>query len=164
MYQLLSYLKFLIGSTNQHGVHSPFVYNFLTQGLYREKKKDMNVKEHVLTTAISYFNYKSIAFVYADDYIINRIVAIFGHLEFDTLPLDVIFVEENGKVFTSISKESYHNNTMLMISGIYKNKQRKVAWQNIKELPEVTVTIDLFHCGLVFFRREQAKEHFKIRI
>ncbi|RRQ47499.1 hypothetical protein DZC72_17330 [Maribacter algicola] len=164
MYQLLSYLKFLIGSTNQHGVHSPFVYNFLTKGLYREKKKGMSVKEHVLTTSISYFKYKSIAFVYADDYIINRIVAIFGDLEFDTLPLDVIFVEENGKVFTSISKESYHNDTMLLISGIYKNKQRKVAWQNIKELPEVTVTIDLFHCGLVFFRREQAKEHFKVRI
>lgn len=124
----------------------------------------MSVKEHVLTTSISYFKYKSIAFVYADDYIINRIVAIFGDLEFDTLPLDVIFVEENGKVFTSISKESYHNDTMLLISGIYKNKQRKVAWQNIKELPEVTVTIDLFHCGLVFFRREQAKEHFKVRI
>ncbi|PIB26984.1 hypothetical protein [Maribacter sp. 4G9] len=164
MFQFLSYLKFLIGSTNQHGVHSPFVYNLLTKGLYSEKKQGVSVKEHVLTTAISYFNYKSIAFVCADDYIINRIVAIFGHLEFDTLPLDVIFVEENGKVFTSISKESYHNDTMLMISGIYKNKQRKVAWQNIKELPEVTVTIDLFHCGLVFFRREQAKEHFKIRI
>ena len=34
MYQVISYIKFLLRSTNQHGVHSPFVYNFVTKCLY----------------------------------------------------------------------------------------------------------------------------------
>ena len=34
---IISYLKFLIRSTNQHGVHSPFVYNFITRCLYNKQ-------------------------------------------------------------------------------------------------------------------------------
>ncbi len=100
----------------------------------------------------------------ADDYIKDKLVANFDHLTFDTLPLDVIYVGVNGTLFKSISKASYHNDTMLMINGIHKNRERKVSWERIKKLPEVSVTMDLFHCGLVFFRKEQAKEHFKIRV
>ena len=33
-YQIKSYLKFLLRSTNQHGVHSPFVFDLITQCFY----------------------------------------------------------------------------------------------------------------------------------
>ena len=33
-YQIIQYLKFLYLSTNQHGVHSPFVFNFITKCFY----------------------------------------------------------------------------------------------------------------------------------
>ena len=36
------------------------------------------------------------------------------------------------------------------------------AWEEIKKHPKVTVTIDLFWIGIVFFRTEQVKEHFTI--
>ena len=35
--QFKSYLKFLLKSTNEHGVHSPFVYNFVTRCLYNKQ-------------------------------------------------------------------------------------------------------------------------------
>ena len=38
------------------------------------------------------------------------------------------------------------------------------TWHIIKQHPKVTVTIDIFHLGIVFFRKEQAKEHFTIRL
>lgn len=38
-YILKAYLKFLTKATNQHGVHSPFVYAFVTQCLYDCKPK-----------------------------------------------------------------------------------------------------------------------------
>ncbi len=38
------------------------------------------------------------------------------------------------------------------------------AWEYIKNHKSVTVTVDGFHLGFVFFRKEQAKEHFKIRM
>jgi hypothetical protein len=37
------------------------------------------------------------------------------------------------------------------------------AWETIKKHPQVTVTIDTFYWGIVFFRKAQAKEHFTIR-
>jgi hypothetical protein len=40
----------------------------------------------------------------------------------------------------------------------------ETAWEMIKKHPKVTVTIDTFQWGLVFFRREQHKEHFIIRV
>ncbi len=38
------------------------------------------------------------------------------------------------------------------------------AWEEIKKDPQVSVTVDLYFMGLVFFRREQLREHFKLRI
>jgi hypothetical protein len=37
------------------------------------------------------------------------------------------------------------------------------AWDNIKAHPAVMLTIDLFYIGLVFFRKEQPRQHFKLR-
>ena len=34
LYQIKSYVKFLLRSTNQHGVHSPFVYDLITKCFY----------------------------------------------------------------------------------------------------------------------------------
>jgi tRNA G46 methylase TrmB len=38
MYQIIAYIKFLFSATNQHGVHSPFIYNFVTKCLYNKEK------------------------------------------------------------------------------------------------------------------------------
>ena len=37
-YQLISYINFLYRSSNQHGVHSPFVYDLITKCFYDKKK------------------------------------------------------------------------------------------------------------------------------
>ena len=39
LFQIIAYLKFLLNSTNQHGIHSPFVYNLLTKCLYKKEKR-----------------------------------------------------------------------------------------------------------------------------
>ena len=38
------------------------------------------------------------------------------------------------------------------------------AWEEIKAHPKVSVTIDTYQWGIVFFRTEQEKEHFTIRV
>jgi predicted O-methyltransferase YrrM len=57
-----------------------------------------------------------------------------------------------------------HNNTVFIFDDIYWSKDMTQAWNIIKKHPKVTVTIDTFHWGLVFFRKEQVKEHFIIRV
>jgi hypothetical protein len=51
-----------------------------------------------------------------------------------------------------------------MVLLIYRSKGMKEAWAEIKAHPQVTVTVDLFWIGLVFFRKGQEKEGFKIRV
>ena len=46
---------------------------------------------------------------------------------------------------------------------IYTNQVAEAFWNNLKSNPKVTVTIDTFHFGLVFFRKEQVEEHFILR-
>jgi predicted O-methyltransferase YrrM len=56
------------------------------------------------------------------------------------------------------------NETVWIFDDIHWSPEMEEAWEIIKKHPKVTVTIDTFQWGLVFFRREQPKEHFVIRI
>ncbi|PIF63462.1 O-methyltransferase [Flavobacterium sp. 11] len=55
------------------------------------------------------------------------------------------------------------NETVWIFDDIHWSPEMEEAWKIIKNHPKVTVTLDTFQWGLVFFRREQPKEHFVIR-
>ena len=55
------------------------------------------------------------------------------------------------------------NETVLIFDDIHWSSAMEEAWVEIKKHPQVTVTIDTFHWGIVFFREEQKKEHLVIR-
>jgi predicted O-methyltransferase YrrM len=55
------------------------------------------------------------------------------------------------------------NDSVWIFDDIHWNKDMEKAWEIIKNHPKVTVTIDTFQWGIVFFRTEQKKEHFVIR-
>lgn len=57
-----------------------------------------------------------------------------------------------------------NNETLWIFDDIHWSSAMEEAWEQIKEHPKVRVTIDTFQWGLVFFREEQAKEHFTIRL
>jgi predicted O-methyltransferase YrrM len=56
-----------------------------------------------------------------------------------------------------------HNDSVWIFDDIHWSAEMEEAWDIIKMHPKVKVTIDTFQWGLVFFRREQEKEHFIIR-
>lgn len=55
------------------------------------------------------------------------------------------------------------NESVFIFDDINWSDEMKEAWEEVKQHPRVTVTIDLFFIGIVYFRKEQVKEHFKIR-
>jgi hypothetical protein len=55
-------------------------------------------------------------------------------------------------------------NDTLWILMIFIGLRNGRSMEIIKLHPKVTVTIDTFQWGLVFFRKEQPKEHFIIRV
>ncbi len=56
------------------------------------------------------------------------------------------------------------NETIWIFDDIHWSADMEAAWEIIKNHPKVKVTIDTFQWGLVFFRREQKKDHFVIRV
>ena len=61
-----------------------------------------------------------------------------------------------------LSKVNEHS--VLIFDDIYWSSEMEKAWDDIKKQAEVTLTIDLFHVGIVFFRKEnKQKQHFTIR-
>lgn len=83
-------------------------------------------------------------------------------------PANLYFIDTNKKAAALINFRKLlitkNNNTTLIFNNIYTSAEMQQAWHVIKNHQEVTVTVDIFCFGLVFFRQEQAREHFKIRI
>ncbi len=57
-----------------------------------------------------------------------------------------------------------HNDSVFIFDDIHWSKGMEESWEEIKAHPGVRVTIDSFFWGIVFFRKEQKKEHFTIRL
>ncbi|WP_348824575.1 O-methyltransferase [Flavobacterium aestuarii] len=55
------------------------------------------------------------------------------------------------------------NETVWIFDDIHWSEDMEQAWKIIINNPKVTVSIDTFQWGLVFFRYEQPKQHFIIR-
>jgi len=157
-----SYFKFLLKSTNQHGVHSPFVYDFVTKGLYKKVNSNIKLKdftfddefskkeEKILKKIIEYFKPTSI--------IINlNIEEITINKEFNLLFYSYLSKNKIKKIVAIYPK------SFIIIKNIHQNKAMQKSWVEITQLQEATVTLDLFYFGVIFFRKEQAKEHFVIR-
>ncbi|RKS45113.1 putative O-methyltransferase YrrM [Gillisia mitskevichiae] len=258
MHQLIAYIKFLFRSTNQHGVHSPFVYDLLTKCLYLKndtpafqkiraywkavnqdpeiikvtdfgagskvfksnERKVSNIAKNtgipikralLLNKMVSYFQFKSglelgtsvglssaaiamenpillttlegcpetakVAQRYFEEFKLENINLKVG--EFDEI-LDSTFLESSQKFdliyfdgnHQKVPTLKYfkkllpaaHNNSVFIFDDIHWSAEMEEAWEEIKAHPSVRVTIDSFYWGLVFFRKEQEKEHFTIRL
>ena len=257
MHQLIAYIKFLLRSTNQHGVHSPFVYDLLTKCVYVKDEnpthqkirsyikavlkdcqiikvtdfgagsrvfrsenrkvgaiaKNAGISERraiLLIKLVSYFQYTSglelgtsvgiasaaialdnsiqlttlegcaetakIAQQYFDKFNLKNIHLKIG--EFDELlddiikannKLDLVYFDGNHqkkptlKYFNKLFPLA-HNNSVFIFDDIHWSAEMEEAWEEIKAHPKVRLSIDSFFWGIVFFRKEQEKEHFTIRL
>tara|TARA_R110000868_G_scaffold213882_3_gene464025 strand:- start:3197 stop:3967 length:771 start_codon:yes stop_codon:yes gene_type:complete len=256
VYQIIQYIKFLLKSTNQHGVHSPFVYDLVTtcfydKRIYSDYKTIINYRKALLknTTKIKvtdlgagshvvkqqertvselsknagtinkrakllyrvtkYFKPKNILELGTSLGIAthamhlgnpsSKITTIEGcpniseftksnlksnklenihvitdnfNVEIDKLKsktYNLIFFDGNHQKKATLSYfesllETANNDSVFIFDDIYWSKGMTEAWEAIKQHPKVTITIDTFFWGFVFFRKEQVKEHFVIRV
>lgn len=83
--------------------------------------------------------------------------------------LDFFFIDGNHRKeatlnYFELALSKSSERTLMIFDDIYWSKGMKEAWATIKNHPQVTVTIDLFWIGLVFFRKGQEKENFKVKM
>ena len=256
LYQLQSYLKFLIRSGNQHGVHSPFVYNLITKCFYDKKKynaypiiekyravlrNDRDVisitdfgagskvfkdnkrpvyaiaknagvtkkRQQLLCRLSNYFQPKTIlelgtslglgtvamnlgnpsakiTTVEGCTAISAKAQHYFTNFKLENIHLKTssfndFFQQKTSETFDFVYVDGNHskeatlrhfkallprvnNDTVLIFDDIYWSPEMTAAWRTVISHHQVTVSIDTFQWGFVFFRKEQPKQHFYIRV
>lgn len=259
MLQLIkSYLKFIKNSSNQHGVHSPFVYSLVTKCFYDNKnyaeyeilkkyRKSLLANKNFIevtdfgagsrvfksnkrqiskiaktagisskkakllfrvvnyfqpttileigtslglaTSALSLGNKKakittlegcSITIEIAKhqlenskfqniEFINTKFEDYFQNFQLPTSNFQLIYFDGNHSKKATLSYfelllPTITNETVWIFDDIHWSKDMEEAWEIIKNHPKVKVTIDTFQWGFVFFRTEQEKEHFVVRV
>ncbi len=257
--QIKSYLKFLFSSSNQHGIHSPFVYDLATKcfcvssknidnqsakiksfrdsllkntqtievtdfgagsKVFKSNKREVAAiaknagisqkRAILLIKLVQYYKPKNILEIgtslgigtaclslgnpdakittiegcpetakvaneYFNKFNFNNIKIEIGDFN-ETLPkainnrkYDLIYFDGNHQKEATINYfkqclHAIHNETIFIFDDIHWSKGMEEAWKHIKNHKKITVSIDTFQWGIVFFRKEQVKEHFIIRI
>lgn len=82
--------------------------------------------------------------------------------------VDMVFFDANHRLEPTLryfedTLPYANDDSVFIFDDIYWSKEMTQAWEQIKAHPDVRVTVDLFWVGLVFFRKEQAKENFVLR-
>lgn len=100
--------------------------------------------------------------------IISEFELYLNNLKPETLNFELIYFDGNHSkkatlTYFELLLPTIHNDSVWIFDDIHWSSGMEEAWEIIKEHPKVTVTIDTFQWGFVFFRREQEKEHFVIR-
>lgn len=83
--------------------------------------------------------------------------------------VDLAFVDGNHRYKPTLEyfeqiKQFVHEGSILIFDDIHWSGEMEGAWEEIKKDEAVTLTIDLFFIGLVFFRKDfKQRQHFTIR-
>ena len=186
MNPLVSYLKFWWHSKNEHGVHSPFVFNLITKcfydrsnhSAYQQLSKN-NSNSKFLVRLSAYFKFdncflsETIQPEFEQAFNIKQQTISFKTIEdlknqeskISKTP-SLICLDLNKVKVHSIPKilQICHKDSLILIPSIRGSKDSFNHWNQLKLRSEVSVSIDTFYWGLLFFRTEQPKEHFTIRL
>lgn len=167
----MNYFRFLLKSTNQHGVHSPFVFNYLTKGIYQRKKylnKRLGKTDLFLLKTLDYFQPSSICFLENTDAVkklvrdsdFNKVIDKQQHL-YDLVVAD-------AKSVTPEKLESFlrffHNDSIGIIDKRNKNFCSTSLDTLLENHADITLVLNFYWFSLICIRKEQLKENFFLRM
>ncbi|WP_340063734.1 class I SAM-dependent methyltransferase [Ascidiimonas aurantiaca] len=250
-----AYFRYLFRSVNQHGIHSPFVYDLVTRCFYNStphtsyntinqyRKKLLKDKSTILITDFGAGSRvftsqkrkvtqiaRTAGISLRNAYLLNRIIRYFNVrtvLELGTSlgigscamasahdqcfvttvegcsktaqvaqntldaykiynckvvnsTFDAFLDSLTNEKFDLIYIDGHHSkqptlryfekliahtgkNSLLIFDDIHWSSDMESAWNTIKTHSKVTLTIDIFSLGLVFFKEVKAKQHFTVR-
>ena len=81
--------------------------------------------------------------------------------------VDFVFFDGNHRYeptmhYFNLCLAKHHENSIFVVDDIYWSAEMEKAWKEICRHPAVSVSVDLFQVGLLFFRKKQPKQHFTI--
>jgi len=56
-----------------------------------------------------------------------------------------------------------NNDTIMVIDDIHSTAEMEQAWEQIRQMKDIRISLDFFFSGWLFFRKESSKQHFRLR-
>lgn len=84
--------------------------------------------------------------------------------------LDLLYIDGDHRFGASLnyfrrSLEKMHNGSVLILADIHWSREMENAWREMKDHHAVTLSIDLFQLGFLFFNRDiREKQHLRITL
>ena len=135
-----------LSANSRHGVHSPFVYQLVDEVIYGTQKEEQEIPEILPTQPLK----------------VQQMLCRVLQAHAPSGDFTNVYVLDTPTSHADMLAQAKPD-TLLIVLGIYDSTEQKNQWKRIQAHSAVTVTIDLFYVGLVYFREGQAKEDFKIR-
>lgn len=158
LFKLRQYIRYRLKAQGRHGLHSPFAYAFVEDVL-----RNYGSKADFLPYLAQYYSIKNFV-QYANGELVYKSVASTkkiakrSALSFERL---VFFPSVEG---VNDHLASADVGDVLLVEGIHNDENSLTAWQHLCAHPRVTMSIDVFDCGLLFFREEfKVKQDFVLR-
>lgn len=161
-----SALWFWFRSRNRHGVHSPFVYDFLERSLYARKRPGCSPEQQLLLAASEHFAPVRVgASPSASDWA-GWLKPHLPEALWGSPPYDLYIADRPGTELESqlADHSLWHNESVIFVGGLRSGTEARRAWKRLCALPRLRVSLETYRAGLLFFRRQQAPQHFKIRL
>ena len=174
IHALTEWLQYQWNAKSRHGIHSPFVYEFIEKVLLdldpmpedtpHLKLVSYNGKtpSHLLTRHYHKLP-ERVAVVYSYE---NLLVA---STDSEDEPRRSNYLLINAEPRVWIRLFNHHlplmpTGSCIMVADIHKTKRHTGKWKRICNHPKVRMSIDLYGVGILFFREEfKEKQHFVLR-
>ncbi len=169
-YKISEFIKYKFKALSSHGVHSPFVFNFIINIIENKTSPANFIKsisdlpelneiekkyQSILLNIIKYFEYNNI--INADFLQKNT------GSKFDLLILSENKLQEWAEI-CEIAYIHIHKDSCIVVNNIYNSIFHTKEWQKLYLNPNVKLSIDLFGIGLLFFKEEfKEKQHFNLK-
>lgn len=166
----LLWIHYKLFSNSLHGTHSPFVYKFLEEVVYKTMPINddkiylhssyLNNKKYneLLLRMIHYFNVSTVIETYhkPESDVLNLIEKL------NAIELMIFDIKKNNDEIYEHSLKKINERSIFVFDGIRTNDYQLKFWKKIQNDNRTIVTIDLFEIGIIFFRTQQPKENFLI--
>lgn len=154
-------LKYRLKAKNRHGIHSPFVYHFVEKilnGRWPDKE-------------LRYFPFwKQAKLTSKQSLILDRISSYYPiqtiHFLGETFEMST--PQERGRLLIYAEPKQVNLNInasdIIILLNPYSSTSQYLNWEILKKEPNISLSIDIYEMGILFFREEfLVKQHFLIR-
>jgi hypothetical protein len=130
--------------------------------VYNKKSYSKQTSLNLFLKSLEYFNINKVNISDFDEKVRLQVSQNFPQIIIDTSSTNFCYISslKEERLSKFMLENQFENDSIIFIDGIFKDKK---AWEALIVSDKIRVSINFFYGGILFFRKEQVKEDFKIR-